>query len=67
MWHSEGRDSAMTEIDSQCAVMNATAAISTPVPETCSDWRRETEGTGAQSFYWCESPLDVSVGGSDNY
>jgi hypothetical protein len=32
-----------------------------------SDWQRETEGSGSQSFYWCECPLDVSPGGSEDY
>jgi hypothetical protein len=42
-------------------------SISKPVPETCSDWRRETEETSGQSFYWSECPLDASTGGAEDY
>jgi len=41
----------------------------TIIPEKIArtDWQRETEGTSGESFYWCECPRDVSLGGSENY
>ena len=77
MARKEAEKNSMSQIKERDAVSTGTSnprtltigPAMTVVPEkvACADWQRETEETGEQSFYWCESPLDVSLGGSENY
>ena len=67
MSHIEERDIIRMKITGQRVLTSPETATTIPAKVSCTDWQRETEETGGQSFYWSECPLDVSLGGSEDF
>jgi hypothetical protein len=66
MSQTDVRDVARIKVSSPHTLATPQTAKITPETAVRIDWQREAEDTGGQSFYWCECPLDVSLGGSQD-